>query len=67
VNLPRYARTEGARLYDDLERAGCEPRWIEGFGAIECLCPLALRHGERVTMRLEWTAGGYLAPTEPAA
>ncbi len=53
------ARREGAKLYRALERAGCEPRWVDGFRAIEALCPLALREGERVPMRLEWNGGGF--------
>jgi hypothetical protein len=69
MRLPRYALREGKAFFADLEAAGCEPRWIDGFSAIECLCPLSLKVGKRVLMRLEWRSGGYLAPapTGPAA
>lgn len=51
------ARREGVKLYRALEHAGCEPRWVDGFRAIEALCPAALREGQRVTMRLEYHEG----------
>ena len=53
--IPKAAR----RIFRALERNGCQPRWVEGFRAIEAICPCCRRDGKPdVPLYVRWPEGG---------